>query len=228
VFSSLPLVFTSNDSNDALIDRPLSRLTDVLLHMSDLASEFISNYTYYDILSGYSADNPETKSKLVNPELAPLPNLIWLTQFVGARRDAVKPSSTAWSVLPSTWTGIENLIDSDEDNIVSWTELEIYSPSFSKLTEYLQFAISSGYVGFRAGTEQAIVETVKFFLDNNKTAYINKNPVGTNRFSVTLYTYIGDTPDATGVGGTSEIVRAAIDISKPVGIEVVHEILADL
>ena len=228
VYGSLPLVFTSNDSNDALIDRPLSRLTDVLLHMSDLASEFIANYTYYDILSGYSADNPQTKSKLVNPELAPLPNLIWLSQFVGARRDAVKPTSTAWSGLPSTWTRIENLVDSDEDNIVSWTELENYSPSFSKLTEYLQFAISNGYVGFRAGSEEAIVETVKFFLDNNKAAYIDKNPVGTNRFSVTLYTYIGDTPDATGIGGTSEIVRAAIDISKPVGIEVVHEILADL
>jgi hypothetical protein len=230
-YGSLPLVFTSNDSINAQIDRPLSRLTDVLLHMSEIADEFISNWTYYDILSGYSADNPETQSKLVNPELAPLPNLIWLSQFVGARRDAVKPTSTAWSGLPSTWTRIEDLVDTTDPEslgVVTWTELETYSPSFSKLTEYLQFAISNGYVGFRAGSEEAIVETVKFFLDNNKVAWINKNPVGTNRFSVTLYTYIGDTPDATGVGGTSETVRAAIDISKPVGIEVVHEILADL
>jgi hypothetical protein len=43
-----------------------------------------------------------------------------------------------------------------------------------------------------------------------------------------LYTYLGDTLDATGVGGTSESVRAAIEISKPIGIEVKHVILADL
>ena len=121
------------------------------------------------------------------------------------------------------------LVDTDiPADGVSWTEIETYSPSFSKLTEYLRYAISTGYIGFRAGTEEAITETVKFFLDNNKYVLIDKNPSGTNRFSVTLYTYIGDTPDATNVGGTSELVRAAIQISKPIGIEVNHVILADV
>lgn len=228
VYNSLPRVFLENDSRDALLERPLSRLTDVLTHLSDITDQFVANWTYYDILGGYSDDNPDVKSKLVTPGVAPLPYLIWMTQFIAARRDAVKPTSTAWSGLPNTWNQIEDLVDADINDLVTWTELETYSPSFSRLTEYLRFAVSTGYVGLRAGSEEAIVETVKFFLDNNKVAWIDKNPVGSNRFSITLYTYIGDTPDATGVGGTSEIVQAAIDISKPVGIEIVHEILADL
>jgi hypothetical protein len=226
LYWTLPDVIVSNDSINNNLDRPLGRIIDVLTHHSDLADEYVDNWAYMDVLSGASSDNDASKSKLVDPDVAPLPSLLWLSQFIGVKRDAVTPTSTAWSGVPATWTKILADVDANSNAIVTWTEIETYSPSFSKLIEYLKFAISNGYVGFKAGTEEAIVETVKFFLDNNKVASIDKNPSGTNRFSVTLYTYIGDTPDATAVGGTSEIVRAAIEISKPIGIEVNHVILA--
>lgn len=228
LYYSLPQVLHTNDSLSSNVERPLSRLIDVLTHLTDITDQFVENWNYYDIESGYSDDDISTKSKLTDPTVSPLSSLLWLSQFIDTKRELVRPTSTAWSGLPSTWSGIETLVDSDADDIVTWVELENYSPSFSKLVDYLRFAITTGYVGFRAGSEDAIVDTVKFFLDNNKVAFIDKNPVSTNRFSVTLYTYIGDTPDATGVGGTSELVQAAIAISKPVGIEVVHEILADI
>lgn len=226
LYWTLPDVIVSNDSINSTLDRPLSRLIDVLTHHSDVADEYVDNWAYMDVLSGASANDDSSKSKLVNPEVAPLPSLLWLSQFIGIKRNAVTPTSTAWSGIPATWTKIEDLVDANNNAVVTWTEIETYSPSFSKLIEYLKFAISNGYIGYKSGTEEAIVETVKFFLDNNKVASIDKNPSGTNRFSVTLYTYIGDTPDATGVGGTSEIVRAAIEISKPIGIEINHVILA--
>jgi len=229
LYWTLPDVIVSNDSIDNRLDRPLGRLVDVLTHHSELADEFVNNWAYMDVMSGASEDDDSSKSKLVNVEVAPLSSLLWLSQFVGIQRDAVKPTSTAWSGVPGTWGQIIDLVDTDAPpNGVSWSEIETYSPSFSKLIEYLRYAISTGYIGFRAGTEEAITETVKFFLDNNKYVLIDKNPSGTNRFSVTLYTYIGDTPDATNVGGTSELVRAAIQISKPIGIEVNHVILADV
>jgi hypothetical protein len=217
-----------NDSINASLDRPLGRLVDVLTHSSEVIDKFAENWSYVDIAGGYSEDDNTQKSLLTDPTVAPLSNLMWLSQFVSSKKELVRPTSTAWSGVPSTWTDIEELVDADENSEVSWEELHVYSPSFSKLIEYLRFTLTTGFVGFRAGSEQAIVETVKFFLENNKVAYIDKNPTGTNRFSVTLYTYIGDTPDATGVGGTSESVRAAIEISKPIGIEVKHVILADL
>ena len=203
-------------------------MVDVFTIFSYIADSYINAWSYVDTLGGYSENDNTQKSKLVNIEAAPLPSLLWLTQFISVKRDAVQPTSTAWSGVPSTWTNISGLVDADSNAEVTWTELETYSPSFSKLVSYLQFALSTGYAGLKAGTETAIVETVKFFLDNNKVAWIDKNPAGTNRFSVTLYTHIGDTPDATGVGGTSEIVQAAIDISKPIGIEVKHVILEDI
>jgi hypothetical protein len=228
LYWTLPDVIVSNDSVNSDLNRPLSRIIDVLTHHSDLADEYIDNWAYMDVLSGASDGDDASKSKLVNPDVAPLPSLLWLSQFIGIKRNAVTPTSTAWSGVPATWTKIEDLVDANNNAVVTWSEIETYSPSFSKLIEYLKFAISNGYIGFKAGTEEAIVETVKFFLDNNKVAFIDKNPSGTNRFSVTLYTYLGDTPDATGIGGTSEIVRAAIEISKPIGIEVNHVILADV
>jgi hypothetical protein len=226
---SLPDVIKENDSLNSALERPLARLTDVLTHSSDVIDSFAENWAYVDIAGGYSDDDDTQKSLLVEPTVAPLNSLMWLSQFVSSKKEMVTPTSTAWSGVPTTWAEIEELVDGPDINTeVSWEELHNYSPSFSRLTEYLRFAISTGYLGFRAGSEQAIVETVKFFLENNKVAWIDKNPSGTNRFSVTLYTYIGDTPDATGVGGTSEAVRAAIEISKPIGIEVKHVILADL
>jgi hypothetical protein len=227
-YLSLPDVIVENDSINASLDRPLGRLVDVLTHSSEVIDKFAENWSYVDIAGGYSEDDNTQKSLLTDPTVAPLSNLMWLSQFVSSKKELVRPTSTAWSGVPSTWTDIEELVDADENSEVSWEELHVYSPSFSKLIEYLRFTLTTGFVGFRAGSEQAIVETVKFFLENNKVAYIDKNPTGTNRFSVTLYTYIGDTPDATGVGGTSESVRAAIEISKPIGIEVKHVILADL
>ena len=226
----LPDLYKDNDSLNENPNRKLSRLIDVFTHFADIADEYVRNWRYIDILDGFSENNPETYSKLVSVEQAPLANLIWLSQFVGSKKDTVKPTSTPWSGIPSTWTEIENQVDTDDPGSeVSWRELETYSPGFTKLEEYLRFAISTGYVGFNAGTEQAVVETVKFFLENNKQAWIERYPSGAefDKFSVKLYTYIGDTPDASGVGGTSEIVLAAIEISKPVGIYIKHEILAD-
>jgi hypothetical protein len=228
-YRSLPDVITENDSLDATLNRPLARLVDVLTHGSDLVDKFAEKWSYIDIAGGYSDDDDTQKSLLTDPTVAPLNSLMWLSQFVSSKKELVRPTSTAWSGVPSTWTDIEELVETDDLNtIVSWEELHTYSPSFSKLIAYLRFTLTTGFVGFRAGTEQAIVETVKFFLEHNKVAWIDKNPTGTNRFSVTLYTYIGDTSDATEVGGTSKIIRAAIEISKPIGIEVKHVILADL
>jgi hypothetical protein len=225
----LPDLYKDNDSLYENPNRKLSRLIDVFTHFADIANEYVRNWRYFDILDGFSENKPSTYSKLVSAEQAPLANLIWLSQFVGSKRDTVKPTSTPWSGMPSTWAQIEEQLDANADDEVSWRELETYSPGFTKLEEYLRFAISTGYVGFNAGTEQAVLETVKFFLENNKQAWIERYPSGAefDKFSVKLYTYIGDTPDATGVGGTSEIVLAAIEISKPVGIYIKHEILAD-
>lgn len=228
-YRALPDVIRENDSINANLDRPLARLTDVLTHGSDVIDEFVENWAYVDIAGGYSEDDNTQRSMLTDPTVAPLSSLLWLSQFINSKKEMVNPTSTAWSGVPSTWTNVYELVDTDDEGTeVSWEEMQTYSPSFSKLVEYLRFTLSTGFTGFRAGSEQAIVETVQFFLEHNKVAWIDKNPSGTNRFSVTLYTYIGDTPDATSVGGTSETVRAAIEISKPIGIEVKHVILADV
>lgn len=228
VYTALPDVLFYNDSLNSAVERPLARLIDVMTFPSNLVDEYVDRWSYVDLLSGYSDDDDTQKSTLVNPDVAPLYSLIWLSQFINVKRNTVKPTSTAWSAIPDTWQDISDLIDIDLDLLVTWTEVENYAPSFTKLVDYLKFMITNGYAGFKAGSEEAIVETVKFFLEKNKVAWIDKNPIGTNRFSVTLYTYFGDTPDATSVGGTSKIVSAAIAITKPIGIEVKHEILADI
>lgn len=224
----LPAIFRDYDDIGKTPGVPLARIIDVMTHISDVVDEFVLNWTYYDIADGFDESNPSSYSKLVDPTFAPVPYLIWMSQFVNCNATFVRPTSTAWSGLPTTWGSIIDLVDTDNDDLAQWREIELFSPGFTRLAEYFQWALTTGYVGFNAGTLVAIEETVKFFLEGDKQVRIEKNPSGAGPFSIKLYTYFGETPDATSVGGTSEVIEAAIALSKPLGVEVLYEIEADV
>lgn len=222
----MPAIFRDFDDVGGTPGVPLARMIDVMTHISDVVDEFVLNWTYYDIADGFDESNQNSYSKLVDPTFAPVPYLIWMSQFVNCNASFVRPTSTAWSGLPKKWGDLADLVDTDGDGDLEWSEIELYSPGFTRLVEYFKWALTTGYVGFNAGTLKSIEETVKFFLEGDKEVTIEKHPTGAGPFSIKLYTNLSETPDATAVGGTSEIIEAAIALSKPLGIEVLYEIEA--
>lgn len=219
----LPEVFLTNDSRNELDDARLYRIMDVMSYGAFINSLLADAFRYVDTAEGYDVNDLSTYSILVSPVVAPLPILYWLSQFISTKRDFVQPTSTPWSALPETWQGYIDTLDENADTEVSWTEIETYSPSFTILESYLRWAITTGYVGINAGTIDAVTESVKKFLSGAKTVTIDKRP-GNDPFTIKLYTLHTETPDSTGIGGTSAAVTAAIQNSKSLGVYIEHEI----
>lgn len=225
IYSSLPEVFRTLDSRSEINDARLFRLIDVYTYLFDVMEQYVDNYAYYDISEGFRTYKTDYYSRLVNPDYAPLPFLYWLSQFISAKTLLAKPTSTPWYSLPGTWSEIVNAADSNTDSILTWSELEVYAPNFENVEDYLRWAIKYGFVSINSGTEESMTETIKQFLTDSKTVTVDKFP-GSGPYTIKVSTILSETPDAVGgVGGTSEAVLKAINVSKPLGIYVEHEIV---
>lgn len=214
---------------------PIYRLLDVLSYGSGIAEQYTNEWAYTDYLDGFDGTN-ESRSKLVDPVVAPIAVLPWLNQFVGSRNTAGTATRTPWASVPSTWGSFSSLMDAsgDADGILEWTEFESYKPSFAKSEETLRWQASTGYAGYGAGSFEALEQAVKFVLTGSK--WVNIGRIGievsptppetiTSTWTMTVQTYVEETPDVINISDTSALVEGIINDVKPVGVLILHELI---
>ena len=114
-FVQLPQYLVETDALQASPSQPLARLMDIGLAYADKGFRQADTFRYLDIAQGFDANDPTTRSTLVDPITAEPRFLPWLAQFVGARIETTTTSTTPWQNLPLTWEGIHEDIDPAAD-----------------------------------------------------------------------------------------------------------------
>ena len=212
---------------------PLFRMLDVLSYGVGLSDEYADEWTYVDYMDGFDG-TAATRSKLVDPAVAPITILPWLNQFVGSKNTAGTATRTPWASVPATWGLIDSQMDEDADGTLAWEEFESYSPSFANSENALRWQASTGYAGFAAGSYEALEAAVKFVLTGTKWVEISKmgftvelGPPEKIIPTWTMYvtTYVEETPDVANISDTSALVEGIINDVKPIGIKIIHQLI---
>lgn len=232
-FNGLPQVLRDYEKSSSPT-WPLFRMLDVLNFGTGLADEYADEWTYVDYMDGFDGTS-STRSKLVDPVVAPISVLPWLNQFVGSKNTAGTATRTPWASIPATWGLIDSQMDEDADGTLAWEEFESYSPSFANSENALRWQVSTGYAGFAAGSYEALEAAVKFVLTGTKWVQISKmgftvSPgppeIISPTWTLTVTTYVEETPDVTSISDTSALVEGIINDVKPIGIKIIHELIA--
>lgn len=194
----LPAVFTEYDKNAVDPTFPMYRFLEIGTGYANLAFHQQLHYKYLDSDSGFNPNDDETRSGLTDPLHAESVHLPWLSQFAGL---AQKQTSTE-----TLLAGYDITDPEDIDNYIRWQ-------------------ISNAYGGRKAGSLEAIRETVKYALTGTKFVTVYKHYLG-NSWHIKIYTKTSETPGGVE-GEPSQTILGILEKVKPVGYELFHESNAD-
>jgi len=141
------------------------------------------------------------------------------------------PLSTGFRayVWGSGTANTETMFTLDEGGLIGTDTLNFTASvkpfAWDDADEFKKWQLSNKYFGYKAGSLEAIEETVKRYLIGDKQVLIALNPP----FEFTIYTLRDETLGiyytSTGIT-TSEVINNAISIIKPMGFNVTHSALA--
>jgi len=224
--SHIPTEYLDTEQIQQNPDFALQRFADVAFEGLDRALKQSFSFQHYDISEGYDPDDDETKSYLVNPEVAELDELKWLAQFSGTEPISKLESSTAPSdpfILGATeGDGSSTLNGGDALRFTTSALLEPPQNTAELQTEFLQWQAANGYYGINAGSISAVEESVKRLM------------IGAQEVSITLqhqgpFTVLVETPweqtygaSVEKVGESLDVINEAISYAKPIGVQITH------
>jgi len=107
----------------------------------------------------------------------------------------------------------------------SWLEIEGYDLVVANVQLFWRWQIRTRYNAMLSGTNEALEETIKFFLTNTKSVRITPNYSGP--FTIHVETLTAETRSGT-TGTASDYILEAIELARPVGVLVTHECVASL
>ena len=124
-------------------------------------------------------------------------------------------------------------VEADESDTVgevglidqSWIEIEAFRIDITNRIEFLRWQITNQYYGIRAGTLEALEETVKFYLTDSKTVTIYPKHQGVP-FLIKVFTKTSETPGGVDGESSQEIIDA-LQYTKPAGFKIEHECNAE-
>lgn len=202
----------------------LGRFIEVLISTYGDVYDKLNAFAYADISQGFSESDPLSKSTLVNPDAVLRAYTDWLAQFTGTRVAISSVSSTPWGNFEGTWDEIDAIdTTTDLDDSVEWEALENSDPQPVGVEEFIRWQIKNGYYGYRAGTYESIVESVKRVLSGTKYVGIQAS-IGTP-FIVTVYTLMDETPGVTSTtppGSSIPEIEQILAEVRPLGIQLSH------
>ena len=207
-------------------DFALQRFSDVAFEGLDRALKQSFSFQHYDISEGYDPNNDETKSYLVNPEVAELDELKWLAQFAGTEPISKLESSTDPSdpfILGATeGDGSSTLNGGDALRFTTSALLEPPQNTAELQNEFLQWQAANGYYGINAGSISAVEESVKRLMIGAKDISITLQHQGP--FTVLVETPWEQTYGASEekVGESLDVIEEAISYAKPIGVQITH------
>jgi len=194
------------------------------IHTGEMVG-LLDGFIYQDISEGRNPADPSTLSTLVDPTIAPREYLFWLSQFSGTKIINPKTGFTPWVNLPDTWQGID-LIDEEEstEDAASWKAIQEFNTEPAGLEEFLRWQVSTGFYGIRAGTKEAIIDSVKRVLLGTKT--INYEVLEPFNWTVKITTLKSETPDSALLDVGDEVLEILelIEPARPIGLRVIHEL----
>jgi hypothetical protein len=194
------------------------------IHMGEMVG-LLDSFIYQDISEGKDPLAPATLSTLVDPTVASRDYLFWLSQFSGTQIINPKTGFTPWVNLPEDWQGID-LIDGEDtsEDGAPWGAIQEFNTEPAGLEEFLRWQVSTASYGMKAGTKEAIINSVKRVLLGTKTVtYEVMEPFN---WTVKITTLKSETPDATllDAGDTVLKILELIEPARPLGLRVLHEL----
>lgn len=223
----IPQVFIDIDAEtDSNPDVPLLRFIDVSSLGLGETYELTRNITYLDVDDGYKESDDETKSTLVDHDVANLNTLLWLCKFISTRPLLRFNSSVDIEADPFVLDS--SALDSgDVLRLTSYTELNPPALTTSEQETLLRWQMHTGYYGRNAGSLPAVVEAAKLMLIG--TEYVNTSyDYSQEPFVVNLQTYWYETFGALGpeeIGSSSQLVIEAVEPARPLGTAIRHELI---
>ena len=228
IASRLPSVIIESDLNaDVLPDAPLLRLIDVATVSLGEALLLTEEFAYVDIEDGFNDSINQTKSKLINYDVAILEYLVWLCKFNGTR-PVTRFESSLDSVGDPFVLNTSTLNSSDTLRLTSY--LALNPPPLTRTAQetLLRWQLEYGYYGRNAGTIPALTAAAQLMLVGTQYVDITYD-YDTLPFVINIATKWDETYGATGpelIGESSNLVLDAIKYSKPLGVLVNHEMVA--
>lgn len=107
----------------------------------------------------------------------------------------------------------------------SWIEIEAFRIDITNRIEFLRWQVINQFYGIKAGTLEALEQTVKFYLTGNKTVTIYPKHQGVP-FLIKVFTKTSETPGGIDGESSQEIIDA-LAFAKPAGFKIEHECNAD-
>jgi hypothetical protein len=194
VVTYLPAVFTEYDKRSTDPSLPMYRFMEIGTGYANLAFHQQLHYRYKSADSGLTSNAEETRSGLTDPDYADAVHLPWLSQFAGL----ADRTTTAESLLAGY-----DITDEEE------------------IEDYLRWQIGTAFFGRKAGSLEALRESVKYLLTGTKFLTIYKSYLG-NPWHIKVYTITSETPGGVE-GESSDVILGILKKVKPVGYEVFHE-----
>ena len=227
VASQMPQVFIDIDAEtESNPDVPLLRFIDVASLGLGEAYEITRRIVYLDIDDGYKESDDDTKSTLVDHDVANLATLLWMCKFISTRPLLRFNSSLDFEAEPFV-LDTSALDSGDVLRLTSYTELNPPALTTAEQETLLRWQMHTGYYGRNAGSLPAVVEAAKLMLIG--TEYVNTSyDYSQEPFVVNLQTYWYETFGSIGpeeIGQSSQLVIEAVEQARPLGTAIRHELI---
>ena len=226
IIRHIPIEYLDTEDIQQNPDYALQRFIDVAFEGLDRAIKQSFSFQHYDISEGYDDTDDRTKSYLVNPDVAEVPELKWLAQFAGtepiSKLESSQDPSDAFVLGATEGDGGSVLNGTDALRFTVATLLEPPQNTAELQKDFLSWQAENGYYGINAGSITAIEEAVKRLMIGQKQVDITLQYEGP--FTVLVETPWEQTYGASEekIGESLSVIKEAIHYAKPIGVKVTH------
>ena len=218
VWLRLPEYLQSTDKNQTDPDVPLFRFIETLF---DTANTIDLTWQNFRWIPPESNDGSIKESGLVSPNSALPPALVWMAQVIGSTLLDPTAAYTPWFFLdddrddnpytPNTWSQWLDALDQDNNNVVTWTEIQDYNPAIFDLTSSFRTQVNGAFYGYKAGTNSSIIAAAKTVTDVDTVTVVQRYLDDPFHIKVEILSSEG--------GDAVDVARALVDTT-PAGFQI--------
>lgn len=111
--------------------------------------------------------------------------------------------------------------DASSNNKIAFPTVGATQQFFTDSTDFKTFQLSTGSIGYKAGSRESIIAAVQQVLTGDKIVALSPNYAG-NDFRIHIRTVESETPDVDPVASNSPTVLAAAELARPLGFVFSH------
>jgi hypothetical protein len=142
-----------------------------------------------------------------------------MAQVIGSTLLDPTAAYTPWLFLdndddpdtPITWAQWLDALDADNNNVVTWTEIQDYNPAIFDLTSSFREQVNGAFYGYKAGTTASIIAAAKTVTDVNTATVVQRYLDDPFHIKVEILSSEG--------GDVVDVARALVDTT-PAGFQI--------